>query len=60
MKLLAYVFGAMAGAAAGPLNAAQFGTVDPSSFTFLTSLMILLMMILLMMITAGWTPGRAS
>ncbi|WP_396454397.1 ATP-binding cassette domain-containing protein [Actinomadura sp.] len=46
VKLLAYVLGAMVGAVAGPLNAAQLGTVDPSSFTFLTSLMILLVVII--------------
>ncbi|MEU8124796.1 branched-chain amino acid ABC transporter ATP-binding protein/permease [Spirillospora sp. NPDC049024] len=46
VKLLAYVLGAMTGAVAGPLNAAQLGTVDPSSFTFLTSLMILLVVII--------------
>ncbi|MFC4053785.1 ATP-binding cassette domain-containing protein [Actinomadura syzygii] len=46
VKLLAYVLGATAGATAGPLNAAQLGTVDPSSFTFLTSLMILLVVII--------------
>ncbi|WP_433469651.1 branched-chain amino acid ABC transporter ATP-binding protein/permease [Spirillospora sp. CA-128828] len=46
VKLLAYVLGAVVGAVAGPLNAAQLGTVDPSSFTFLTSLMILLVVII--------------
>ncbi|TDD65188.1 ABC transporter, partial [Actinomadura rubrisoli] len=46
VKLLAYVIGAAVGAVAGPLNAAQLGTVDPSSFTFLTSLMILLVVII--------------
>ncbi|NEA21394.1 branched-chain amino acid ABC transporter ATP-binding protein/permease [Actinomadura bangladeshensis] len=46
VKLLAYVLGAMVGAVAGPLNAAQLGTVDPSGFTFLTSLMILLVVII--------------
>lgn len=46
VKLLAYVLGAAVGAVAGPLNAAQLGTVDPSSFTFLTSLMILLVVII--------------
>ncbi|MEO3823918.1 branched-chain amino acid ABC transporter ATP-binding protein/permease [Actinomadura sp. B10D3] len=46
VKLLAYVLGAVTGAVAGPLNAAQLGTVDPSSFTFLTSLMILLVVII--------------
>ncbi|MFD0691076.1 branched-chain amino acid ABC transporter ATP-binding protein/permease [Actinomadura fibrosa] len=46
VKLLAYVLGAAVGSVAGPLNAAQLGTVDPSSFTFLTSLMILLVVII--------------
>ncbi|KAB2363123.1 branched-chain amino acid ABC transporter permease, partial [Actinomadura montaniterrae] len=46
VKLLAYVLGAAVGAVAGPLNAAQLGTIDPSSFTFLTSLMILLVVII--------------
>ncbi|WP_307797455.1 branched-chain amino acid ABC transporter ATP-binding protein/permease [Actinomadura barringtoniae] len=46
VKLLAYVLGAAVGAVAGPLNAAQLGTVDPSNFTFLTSLFVLLVLII--------------
>ena len=46
VKLLAYVLGAAVGAVAGPLNAAQLGTVDPSNFTFLTSLFVLLVIII--------------
>jgi branched-chain amino acid transport system permease protein len=45
-KLLAYVLGAAVGSVAGPLNGAQLGTVDPSNFTFLTSLFILLVVII--------------
>ncbi|GLZ29347.1 metal-dependent hydrolase [Lentzea sp. NBRC 105346] len=45
-KLLAYVIGAAVGAVAGPLSAAQLGTVDPSNFTFLTSLFVLLVVII--------------
>jgi branched-chain amino acid transport system ATP-binding protein/branched-chain amino acid transport system permease protein len=45
-KLLAYVVSASIGAVAGPLSAAQLGTVDPSSFTFLTSLFILLVVVI--------------
>jgi branched-chain amino acid transport system permease protein len=46
VKLLAYVLGAAVGSVAGPLNGAQLGTVDPSNFTFLTSLFILLVVII--------------
>ncbi len=45
-KLLAYVIGAAVGSLAGPLSAAQLGTVDPSNFTFLTSLLVLFVVII--------------
>ncbi|TWP50571.1 branched-chain amino acid ABC transporter ATP-binding protein/permease [Lentzea tibetensis] len=45
-KLLAYVIGAAVGAVSGPLSGAQLGTVDPSNFTFLTSLFVLLVVII--------------
>ncbi|WP_394845256.1 ATP-binding cassette domain-containing protein [Pendulispora brunnea] len=45
-KMLAYVIAAGIGSIAGPLSAAQLGTVDPSNFTFLTSLFILLIVVI--------------
>ncbi|WP_394834676.1 branched-chain amino acid ABC transporter ATP-binding protein/permease [Pendulispora rubella] len=45
-KMLAYVMAAGIGSIAGPLSAAQLGTVDPSNFTFLTSLFILLIAVI--------------
>ncbi|HWL87324.1 MAG TPA: ATP-binding cassette domain-containing protein, partial [Polyangiaceae bacterium] len=45
-KLLAYVVAAGIGSIAGPLSAAQLGTVDPSNFTFLTSLFILVIVVI--------------
>ena len=45
VKLLAYVMGAMVGALAGMYFSAQFGTIDPTSFTFTTSVTILMVVI---------------
>ena len=45
VKLLAYVMGAMVGALAGMFFSAQFGTIDPTSFTFTTSVTILIVVI---------------
>jgi branched-chain amino acid transport system permease protein len=45
VKLLAYVMGAMIGAMAGMFFSARFGTVDPTSFTYFTSVMILIVVI---------------
>ncbi len=45
VKLLAYVMGAIIGSMAGLFFSAQFGTVDPTSFTYLTSVMILIVVI---------------
>ncbi len=45
VKLLAYVMGAMIGALAGMFFSTRFGTVDPSSFTYFTSVMILIVVI---------------
>ncbi|MQA83400.1 MAG: ATP-binding cassette domain-containing protein [Streptosporangiales bacterium] len=45
VKLLAYVMGAIVGGVAGPFFAARFGAVDPTSFTFLVSVQILLVVI---------------
>jgi branched-chain amino acid transport system permease protein len=45
VKLLAYVMGAMIGALGGMFFAARFGTVDPTSFTYLTSVMLLIVVI---------------
>ena len=45
VKLLAYVMGAMVGALGGLFFSAQFGTIDPTSFTFTTSVTILLVVI---------------
>lgn len=45
VKLLAYVMGAMVGALAGMFFSARFGTVDPSSFTYNTSVMILIVVV---------------
>ncbi|MGH3257309.1 MAG: ABC transporter permease subunit [Streptosporangiaceae bacterium] len=45
VKLLAYVMGAMVGALAGMFFSTQFGTIDPTSFTFTTSVTILMVVI---------------
>lgn len=45
VKLMAYVMGAIVGSVAGMFFTAQFGTVDPSSFTYLTSVMILIVVV---------------
>jgi branched-chain amino acid transport system permease protein len=45
VKLLAYVIGAMVGALAGMFFSTQFGTIDPTSFTFTTSVTILMVVI---------------
>jgi branched-chain amino acid transport system permease protein len=45
VKLLAYVMGAMIGALAGMFFSARFGTIDPTSFTYNTSVMILIVVI---------------
>jgi branched-chain amino acid transport system permease protein len=45
VKLLAYVMGAMVGALAGMFFSTQFGTIDPTSFTFTTSVTILIVVI---------------
>ena len=45
VKLLAYVMGAMVGALAGMYFSAQFGTIDPTSFTFTTSVTILMVVV---------------
>ncbi len=45
VKLLAYIMGAMVGALAGMFFSAQFGTIDPTSFTFTTSVTILIVVI---------------
>ncbi len=46
VKLLAYVAGAMVGGLAGPFFAARFGAVDPTSFTYQTSIQILIVVVL--------------
>ncbi len=46
VKLLAYVMGAMVGGIAGPYFAARFGAVDPTSFTYQTSVQILIVVVL--------------
>jgi branched-chain amino acid transport system permease protein len=45
VKLLAYVMGAIVGALAGMFFSTQFGTIDPTSFTFTTSVTILMVVI---------------
>jgi len=46
VKLLAYVMGAMVGGVAGPFFAARFGAIDPTSFTYATSVQILIVVVL--------------
>jgi branched-chain amino acid transport system permease protein len=45
-KLLAYVLGAMVGGVGGSLFAARFGTIDPTAFTYLQSVTILIVVVL--------------
>ncbi|MFM0084945.1 efflux transporter outer membrane subunit [Paraburkholderia sediminicola] len=42
VKMLAYVMGALIGGSAGSLFAARFGTIDPTGFTYLQSVTILI------------------
>jgi len=46
VKLLAYVMGALIGGIAGSLFAARFGTIDPTGFTYLQSVTILIIVVL--------------
>ncbi len=46
MKLLAYVLGAVVGGLGGSLFAARFGTIDPTAFTYLQSVTILIVVVL--------------
>jgi branched-chain amino acid transport system permease protein len=46
VKLLAYVMGALIGGLAGSLFAARFGTIDPTAFTYLQSVTILIVVVL--------------
>ena len=46
VKMLAYVIGALIGGLGGSLFAARFGTIDPTSFTYAQSVMILIIVVL--------------
>jgi branched-chain amino acid transport system permease protein len=46
VKLLAYVMGALIGGIGGSLFAARFGTIDPTGFTYLQSVTILIVVVL--------------
>ncbi|SIT49133.1 ABC transporter [Paraburkholderia piptadeniae] len=46
VKLLAYVMGALIGGIGGSLFAARFGTIDPTGFTYLQSVTILIIVVL--------------
>ncbi|CAB3802665.1 ABC transporter permease subunit [Paraburkholderia fynbosensis] len=46
VKLLAYVIGALIGGLGGSLFAARFGTIDPTGFTYLQSVTILIVVVL--------------
>jgi branched-chain amino acid transport system permease protein len=46
VKMLAYVIGALIGGLGGSLFAARFGTIDPTSFTYTQSVMILIIVVL--------------
>ncbi len=46
VKLLAYVMGALIGGLGGSLFAARFGTIDPTGFTYLQSVTILIVVVL--------------
>ena len=45
-KMLAYVMGALIGGLAGSLFAARFGTIDPTAFTYLQSVTILIIVVM--------------
>jgi branched-chain amino acid transport system permease protein len=46
VKMLAYVIGALIGGLGGSLFAARFGTIDPTSFTYTQSVIILIIVVL--------------
>jgi branched-chain amino acid transport system permease protein len=46
VKMLAYILGALIGGFAGSLFAARFGTIDPTGFTYLQSVTILIVVVL--------------
>ncbi|PYE25014.1 ABC transporter permease subunit [Paraburkholderia silvatlantica] len=46
VKMLAYVIGALIGGLAGSLFAARFGTIDPTAFTYLQSVTILIVVVM--------------
>lgn len=46
VKMLAYILGALIGGLAGSLFAARFGTIDPTGFTYLQSVTILIVVVL--------------
>ncbi|CAD6560387.1 Vitamin B12 import ATP-binding protein BtuD [Paraburkholderia hiiakae] len=46
VKMLAYVLGALIGGLAGSLFAARFGTIDPTAFTYLQSVTILIVVVM--------------
>jgi branched-chain amino acid transport system permease protein len=46
VKLLAYVMGALVGGFGGSLFSARFGTIDPTAFTYLQSVTILIIVVL--------------
>ena len=54
VKLLAYVMGALVGGFGGSLFAGRFGAIDPTSFTYLQSITVLIVVVLGGM---GSTPG---
>ncbi|TAM85585.1 ATP-binding cassette domain-containing protein [bacterium] len=54
VKMLAYVMGAVVGGFGGSFFAARFGAIDPTSFTYLQSVTILIIVVLGGM---GSTPG---
>ena len=54
VKLLAYVMGALVGGLGGSLFAARFGAIDPTGFTYLQSINVLIVVVLGGM---GSTPG---
>ena len=46
VKMLAYILGALIGGLAGSLFSARFGTIDPTGFTYLQSVTILIVVVL--------------
>ncbi|MFM0266385.1 branched-chain amino acid ABC transporter ATP-binding protein/permease [Paraburkholderia sediminicola] len=46
VKMLAYILGALIGGFGGSLFAARFGTIDPTGFTYLQSVTILIVVVL--------------